>query len=86
MFLNTRSAVLQTISAVNFINFTDNNVLAASKALVNQKQYWSDFATLFKSEYLVDRRDGLKVNVNEADIADIAKEKGIRGALNYLLN
>jgi hypothetical protein len=85
MFLNTRSAVLQTISAVNFINFTDNNVLAASKALVNQKQYWSDFATLFKSEYLVDRRDGLKVNVNEADIADIAKEKGIRGALNYLL-
>jgi hypothetical protein len=85
MFLNTRSAVLQTISAVNFINFTDNNVLAAGKALANQKQYWSDFATLFKSEYLLDRRDGLKVNVNEADIADIAKEKGIRGALNYLL-
>jgi hypothetical protein len=85
MFLNTRSAVLQTISAANFINFTDNNVLAAGKALANQKQYWSDFATLFKSEYLVDRRDGLKVNVNEADIADIAKEKGIRGALNYLL-
>jgi len=85
MFLNTRSAVLQTISAINFINFTDNNILAASKALTNQKQYWSDFKTLFNSEYLVDRRDGLKVNVNEADIADIAKEKGVRGALNYLL-
>jgi hypothetical protein len=85
MFLNTRSAVLQTISAINFINFTDNNVLAAGKALANQKQYWTDFTTLFKSEYLVDRRDGLKVNVNEADIADIAKEKGVRGALNYLL-
>jgi len=85
MFLNTRSAVLQTISAINFINFTDNNVLAAGKALANQKQYWSDFSTLFKSEYLIDRRDGLKVNVNEADIADIAKEKGARGALNYLL-
>ena len=85
MFLNTRSAVLQTISAVNFINFTDNNILEAGKALANQKQYWSDFTTLFKSEYLVDRRDGLKVNVNEADIADIAKEKGVRGALNYLL-
>jgi len=85
MFLNTRSAVLQTISAVNFINFSDNNILAASKALANQKQYWSDFKTLFNSEYLVDRRDGLKVNVNEADIADIAKEKGVRGALNYLL-
>ena len=29
MFFNTRSAVLQTISAVNFINFSDNNVLKA---------------------------------------------------------
>ncbi|MGI9556128.1 MAG: hypothetical protein ACR2M9_04630, partial [Cyanophyceae cyanobacterium] len=28
MFLNTRSAVLQTISAVNFINFGNNNLIA----------------------------------------------------------
>ena len=27
MFFNMRSAVLQTISAVNFVNFTDNNIL-----------------------------------------------------------
>ena len=31
MFFNTRSAVLQTISAVNFINFSDNNVLKAGR-------------------------------------------------------
>ena len=32
MFFNTRSAVLQTLSAVNFVNFTDNNPYAAAKA------------------------------------------------------
>ncbi len=85
MFFNTRSAVLQTLSAVNFINFGDNNIFAAAKAFANQKQYWSDFKMLFNSEFLVERRDGLKINVNEADIADIAKEKGVRGLINKLL-
>ena len=85
MFFNTRSAVLQTLSAVNFINFGDNNIFAATKAFANQKQYWSDFKMLFNSEFLVERRDGLKINVNEADIADIAKEKGVRGLINKLL-
>jgi hypothetical protein len=85
MFFNTRSALLQTISAVNFINFGDNNVIAAGKAFANQKQYWSDFKLLFNSEFLTERRDGLKININEADIADIAKEKGVRGVINKLL-
>ena len=85
MFFNTRSAVLQTLSAINFINFGDNNVLAAGKAFANQKQYWTDFKKLFNSEFLIERRDGLKMNVNEADIADIAKEKGVRGVINKLL-
>tara|TARA_R100000951_G_scaffold113354_1_gene115183 strand:- start:108 stop:8234 length:8127 start_codon:yes stop_codon:yes gene_type:complete len=85
MFFNTRSAFLQTLSAVNFINFGDNNILAAGKAFANQKQYWTDFKKLFNSEFLVERRDGLKMNVNEADIADIAKERGVRGVINRLL-
>ena len=85
MFFNTRSAALQTLSAVNFINFGDNNILAAGKAFANQKQYWTDFKKLFNSEFLIERRDGLKMNVNEADIADIAKEKGVRGVINKLL-
>jgi len=76
MFFNTRSAVLQTISAVNFINFSDNNVLKAGQAFANQPQYWSDFKKLFNSPFLLDRRSGLKLNVNEADIAQMAKGPG----------
>ncbi len=76
MFFNTRSAVLQTISAVNFINFTDNNVLKAGQAFANQPQYWSDFKKLFNSPFLLDRRSGIKLNVNEADIAEMAKGPG----------
>ena len=74
MFLNTRSAVLQTISAVNFINFGDNNIYKAGKAFANQKQYWKDFMTLFNSPYLLDRRDGLKINVSESEISDAVSE------------
>ena len=76
MFFNTRSAVLQTISAVNFINFSDNNVLKAGAAFANQPQYWKDFKKLFNSPFLLDRRSGLKLNVNEADIAAMAKGPG----------
>ena len=73
MFLNARSAVLQTISSLNFINWGDNNVLAAGKAFANQPQYWKDFMTLMNSDYLVDRRNGLKINVSENEIAEAAK-------------
>ena len=83
MFFNTRSAVLQTISAVNFINFSDNNVLKAGQAFANQPQYWSDFKKLFNSPFLLDRRSGLKLNVNEADIAAMAKGPG-NGARNVI--
>ena len=76
MFFNTRSAVLQTISAINFINFTDNNVLKAGQAFANQPQYWKDFIKLFNSPFLLDRRSGVKLNVNEADIAEMAKGPG----------
>jgi hypothetical protein len=88
MFLNTRSAVLQTISAVNFINFGNNNLIAAGKALLNQKQYWKDFMTLMNSPYLVERRDGLKINVSESEIADAVSESSNKpkAFLNLLLS
>ena len=70
MFLNTRSALLQTISAINFINWSYNNPAMAAKAFANQKQYWKDFYYLFNSGYLVARRKGLKINVSEAEIAE----------------
>ena len=85
MFFNTRSALLQTISAVNFVNFSDNNIFKAGKAYANQKQFWSDFMSLMNSEFLVDRRRGLRINVNEADIANMANEGGARGVVSKLL-
>ena len=85
MFFNTRSALLQTISSINFINFTDNNPLAAAKAFGNQKQYWSDFMTLINSDFLKARRSGLRFNVSEADIAEMAKQGGPRAVINKLL-
>ena len=85
MFFNTRSALLQTISSINFVNFTDNNPLAAAKAFANQKQFWSDFVTLINSDFLKARRSGLRMNVNEADIADMAKKGGPRAVINKLL-
>jgi len=85
MFLNSRSSVLQTISSLNFINFADNNVFAAGKAFANQKQYWSDFSKLFNSDFLKDRRAGLRINVIERDIATAAKKGGIRAVTAKLL-
>jgi Fe-S cluster biosynthesis and repair protein YggX len=74
MFFNMRSAVLQTISSINFINFTDNNPLKAAAAFANQPQFWKDVMFIMNSDFLVERRNGLKINVSEADIAEIAAE------------
>ena len=73
MFFNARSAVLQTLSAVNFINFSDNNPINAGLAFANQPQYWKDFATLFNSDFLKQRRTGLQTDVNADEIANAAK-------------
>ena len=73
MFFNTRSALLQTLSTVNFINWGANNPIAAAKAFANQKQFWSDFAMLFNSDFLKQRRSGLKNDVNADDIANAAE-------------
>ena len=74
MFFNSKSSVLQTISSINFINFGDNNIFKAAKAFANQSQYWKDVMKLMNSDYLIERRNGLKINVSEADIAEIAAE------------
>jgi len=74
MFFNIRSSVLQQMSLVNFINFADNNVLAASKAFANQKQYWKDWAMLFNSDFMKQRRGGIKTDVNGAELAASVKD------------
>ena len=73
MFFNIRSAVLQTLSATNFINWSDNNPVKAAAAFANQKQYWSDFSMIFNSDKLKQRRSGLQTDVNEAEIANQAE-------------
>jgi len=81
MNLNTRSATLQLISTVNFINHAENNPLAASKAFLNQPQYWKDFKYILNSNMLKQRRQGLQINVTEAELASAAdvKGKGVKG-------
>ena len=88
MFLNTKSAVLQTISAVNFIGVGNNGIINAAKAFANQKQFWKDFMTLMNSPYLVERRNGLKINVSESEIADAVAESSnkAKSILGLLLN
>jgi len=88
MFLNTRSALLQTLSMVNFINWGDNNIAKAGAAFANQKQFWSDFMTLMNSDYLVERRNGLKINVSESEIADAVRDSGnkVKAAIAFLLS
>tara|TARA_R110000868_G_scaffold69337_5_gene204311 strand:- start:311 stop:7786 length:7476 start_codon:yes stop_codon:yes gene_type:complete len=87
MFFNTKSAVLQLMSTVNYLNWSDNNLLLAGKAFANQKQFWSDFSMLWNSDFLKQRRFGLSTDINEAEIANAAagaKNKAT-AVLAYLL-
>ena len=86
MFLNRKSALLQLISNVNYLNWSDNNILEAGKAFANQKQYWTDVSYLLNSDYLVQRRNGLKINVAESEIAEASKKGGFKGVVAMLLN
>jgi chloramphenicol 3-O-phosphotransferase len=87
MFFNRRSAILQTLSSTNFINWSDNNPLKVAAAFANQPQYWSDFAMIFNSDKLKQRRSGLQTDVNQAEIANEARgAKNKAGAvIAYLL-
>jgi hypothetical protein len=73
MFFNVRSAILQQMSIVNYINFADNNMFAAAKAFANQKQYWKDFAFIFNSDMLKQRRGGIGTDINGAELAQAVK-------------
>ena len=85
MFFNGRSAVLQTLSTVNFINFEDNNIFAAAKAFANQKQYWQDFSMLFNSPMLKQRRGGIQSDLNASELARLAEQGGVKAVIGRLL-
>ena len=69
MFFNRRSAVLQTLSSVNFINWGDNNPIKAAGAFANIKQYGADFQKIWNSDKLKARRSGLGNDLNSSEIA-----------------
>jgi len=87
MFLNTRSAALQMLGAVNFLNWRDNNPFNAGKAFLNQPQYWKDFARIWNSDKLKERRGGLREDVASAEIANAAagSKNKVVAVTSYLL-
>ncbi len=87
MFFNGRSALLQTISFVNFINYSDNNIFRFSAAYANFPQFIKDFSDLFNSDYLKSRRSGMKQDLNAAEMLEATrKSKNRVGAMiSYIL-
>lgn len=86
MFLNTRSAMLQLLSTGNYINWSDNNFVKAAAAFANQPQYWKDFVKIFMSPKLKERRGGLKTDVLEAELAQVAQNtKSLRGVAAWII-
>ena len=87
MFFNMRSAILQTISATNYINWSFNNPAKAAMAFANQPQYWKDFSMLFNSPYLKQRRSGNQRGINEAELsaAVAGAENKAKAAIAWLL-
>ena len=91
MFVNIRSALLQTISMVNFINWSDNNVFKAAAAYANQPQFWKDFAMIYNSDQLKQRRKGIRIDVSASELTKTFAEGGTplldktQALLRYLL-
>ena len=73
MFVNTRSVLLQTISNLNFINGSDNNIYSVAAAYGNVKQFVADFHRIFYSDFLKSRRSGLKIDVNLDELSQAAE-------------
>ena len=70
MAINLRSAVLQQLSIINFMNWSFNNPFMMAKAMANVPQFSNDFIELWNSTFLTERRGGLKIEINTADLAD----------------
>jgi len=87
MNFNTRSAALQTISTLNFLNMRENNPISAARAMGNIPQFSKDFMTIMNSDMLKQRRDGLAINVTEAEIASAAASSPnmIQGVISKVL-
>ena len=87
MFFNFRSAVLQTISALNYVDFEDNTPHRAALAFANFPQYIKDVVFIFNSDFLLERRGGNRRTVNEAELTEYlrGKDNKAKAILAYLL-
>ena len=87
MFFNMRSALLQTISSINYLNWSDNNPINAGLALANVPQFIKDFSMIFNSDMLKQRRAGNQRGINEAELAEaVAGNKfSPKAIINWLL-
>ncbi len=86
MFLNTRSAGLQLLSATNFMNAGDNTWGKSLKTMFTKLPTLAkDYKMLMNTDFLLDRRNALKMDVNDSDIARIAEGKGLQGKLARFL-
>ena len=88
MFFNAKSAVLQLMSMTNYVNWSDNNPIQAAKAFANVPQFSKDVIRIFNSDYLKERRGGLKTEVEAAVLANELRKGGVegyRGFVNKLL-
>ena len=73
MFFNIRSAVLQLISTVNYLNYGDNNIFKAGKAFTDLPQFIKDFRHIWNSDMLVQRRKGLRFDIAQQEIYDAVR-------------
>ena len=79
MHWNMRSGLLQNLSMINYINWSDNNPIEFGKRFADTKQYASDFTKLWTSDFLVNRREGVKINIQEAELAEFLNDSKRKG-------
>ncbi len=88
MFFNMRSAVLQLISATNYIDTENNSPFAAAKAFAENPKYWVKTAVmLFNSPFIQERLSGESRTINEAELAAYVQgsENKLAALGSYLL-
>ena len=84
MFFNMRSALLQQLSIVNFTNWEDNNIFAQGKFIATKpKEYARYWVKIFNSDWMKERRQGLKTDINESEL--VARLEGSKNKNKALL-
>ena len=63
------------------------NIFKAGKAFANQPRFWKDFAMLFNSPQLKQRRKGIQTDVSAAELSSTFADgkASPRKVINYLL-